>query len=111
MGAHIAHAVLPAAVGEISYHAPFQTAGVYQNGAGLHVGQRILYHLDGNALVQAENHHVIGAVLHAAGAVNGAVLQSLFQDFRLYIAAVYGVSGGCFYRFADGTADESHADN
>ena len=107
---HVEHAGFLAAVGEITYHFAFQTAGIHQNRAGFDAGKRLLDERNGDALVQADDDHIISAVLHGAGAVNTAVLQCLFQNVLPDIAAVYGMLRDGFDGFADGTADESHAD-
>ena len=107
--AHIPHIGFPAAVGQIPHHTPFQTTGVYQNRACRNFRQGFLYHLNGNTLVQAENDHVISAVCHSAGAVDRSVGNGIVQNCLLYVTSVNGMGSGCFYRFADRAADQSHA--
>ena len=64
---------------------------------------------NGDTLVQAENDHIIGAVCYSAGAVDRSVGNGIVQNCLLYVTAVNGMGSGCFYRFADRAADQSHA--
>ena len=107
---HIAHAGFLAAVREITHHAPFQAAGVHQDRPFRDLRQRLLYHLHSDAVMQAENDHIVCAVCHGACAVDCAVCRSILQDFGLYVTAINGMGCGGFDGFADRTADESHAD-
>ena len=80
---HIAHAGFLAAVREITHHAPFQAAGVHQDRPCRDLRQRLLYHLHGDAVMQAENDHIVCAVCHGACAVDCAVCRSILAEFGL----------------------------